>query len=821
MFKHDLTVALRRFARQRFHTVIGAAVLTLGLVCFVAANLFVGYVRSYDTHWANSERIYVVAERRNPSGFDLTRAFSTRSDAPIAEQLRLDAPELEAVARSHLVQRLVSAGERRSPLMIAYVEPQFTQIFDFSTIFGDGRDVIGEPRSALITPRGAERLFGDVDVVGRSIAIGAQQPVDVTIGGVLAELPNQSHLKFGSLFAEGFDLLVSWDVLETFDRPPVMGWGGGAIGTYVLLPADGSLPVAELDRRLATIAAERVPADASFLNIGLEARPVTAITQMAAQSQFQGYYGGREWVDIFAALRVAATAILAIACLNFVNLAFAQATSRALDVGTRKVLGATTRHIIGQDLLQTALVVLIALTLALPAVAALAELFTPQWSPTLQLPWREPGFIVFLGGTLLGVTVAAGLYPAFVLSRARRASASRIGTASDALVRLRTALVGLQFGTASALVVAAIVLLMQRSELHDALIGRFGDQYVGVFLDQSRPPDPDVIATELMRGPGIKGTTATNGVAFATQARRFRRSPDDTSAGVQVDFVYTGHDYFEAMQVPLVAGRAFARDRADDLLPTSNEQWAARQGRGASIVLDRAAARALGWPEPTAALGQAIYAPGNARYVIIGITERTPTSIRATGASGVSYVYAPAISHFRIVRIASDRIDAALAHIDEVVKSLSPGRPSYRQFFDQLFEGAYWTFELTNRVLTGLAVFALLISSIGLFGMAGYLADRRTREIGIRKVQGATPASILRLLLWDFSKPVVWANLVAWPVALIAIDRYLGLFAERVAITPLPFALALIATWLLACLAVGGCVWHAARLHPAEALRSE
>ncbi|HET7924219.1 MAG TPA: FtsX-like permease family protein, partial [Rhodanobacteraceae bacterium] len=129
------------------------------------------------------------------------------------------------------------------------------------------------------------------------------------------------------------------------------------------------------------------------------------------------------------------------------------------------------------------------------------------------------------------------------------------------------------------------------------------------------------------------------------------------------------------------------------------------------------------------------------------------------------------------------------------------------------------TFEIINRVLTGLAAFALLISGIGLFGMASYLAQRRTREIGIRKVQGATPAGILRLLLWDFSKPVVWANLAVWPLVVIALDRYLSLFAERVAITPLPFVLALAATWLLACLAVGACAWRAAKLHPAEALR--
>jgi putative ABC transport system permease protein len=285
-----------------------------------------------------------------------------------------------------------------------------------------------------------------------------------------------------------------------------------------------------------------------------------------------------------------------------------------------------------------------------------------------------------------------------------------------------------------------------------------------------------------------------------------------------VDWVHTGDEYFDVMEVPLVAGRALASDRADEV-PLTGEAWAARRGNPASIVLDRAAARALGWPEAAAAVDELVYGPGGAPHQIVGIVEPVPTSIRDGDTRGAAYVFSPSTANVRIVRIASDRTAAALVHIDATLKSVFPGQPPNRVFFDQLFEGNYRTFEIINRVLMGLAAFALLISGIGLFGMASYLASRRTREIGIRKVQGATPASIVRLLLWDLSKPVVWANLAAWPLALLAIDRYLSVFAERVAVTPLPFALTLTATWLLACVAVGVCAWRAAKLHPADALR--
>jgi putative ABC transport system permease protein len=819
MFKHDLTIALRRFARHRFHTAVGVLVLALGLVCFIAANLFVGYIRGYDRHWPDAERIYVVAERLRAAAYGITPSFDTASDAPIADLLRVEAPELAAVARLYGAQQLLSIEDRRVPFAVAYVEPEFTEIFELTTLVGDSRQALAMPGSAIVTRRGAERLFGATDVVGRSLTLAGTRPVDVTVRAVIADFPQQSHLRWSGMFSVGPDVFLSWDVLDTFPRSAPLNWGGRSMKTYVLLPANGELTKLELDRRLATIAAERVPVEWQFLNIDLESRPVSAVTALAAQNWFQGQWGGGLWVDVLAALRAAAAAILAIACLNFLNLAVAQGTGRALDVSTRKVLGAKTVHIVRQDLLHTGVLVALALAIALAAVLPLAKLFAAPWSLSLEIPWSEPRLFIFLGVTLCGVTVAAGLYPALVAARARRAAASSVHGARDALARVRTVLVGLQFAAASALVVGAIVLLMQRNELHEALVGRFADQYVSIFLPPSGPASREVLANELARGPGIVGTAGASQPPFYALPRRFSRAPDDTAPGVMIDWIHTGDRYFDVLQVPLVAGRVFTPDRSDEAGRTGEESEA-RRSSPRSIVLDRAAARALGWPDPAAAVGELVYGPGGAPHEVVGIVEPVPTSIRAGDTSGAAYVFSPSAANIRIVRIASDRVDAALTHIDETLKSLFPGQPPNRVFFDQLFEGYYRTFDIINRVLVGLAVFALLISGIGLFGIASYLASQRTREIGIRKVQGASPASILRLLLWDFSKPVVWANLAAWPLVLIALDGYLSVFAERVAITPLPFALALLATWLLACLAVGACAWRAAKLHPADALRN-
>jgi putative ABC transport system permease protein len=822
MLAHDLAVALRRLGRQRLHTAVGVLVLALGLVGFIGANLFVSYVRNYDRHFSAADRMYVVAERLRSSAFGYNaETFTTRSDPVVAEHLRLEAPELAAVARLYSAFRLVAVGDRRQPLMLGYVEPGFTSIFDLESLAGDMRNAVAAPRSAVITRRTAERLFGAVDVVGRTMTIVTQRPVDVAIAAVVEDPPEQSHFARG-LFSQGVEAFVSWDVLEPSDPPMFAGWGNLGVTTYVLLPEDGRLTVAELDRRLARIIAHHVPPEWQFLQIDLAAKPVSAIAAMTVQAEFQGGYGASiGWVDILAALKLAGALLLAVACINFVNLALAQASGRALDVSTRKVLGASTLQILRHDLLRTSVVVLSALALSLVAVVQLGRLLPPPWSSPFVPRWGDASHALFLGATFVGVTLAAGLYPAVLVSAAKRVAASHLGMPNDALARLRTGAVGLQFALASALAAAAIVLLMQRGELHDALVGRLADEYVGIVIPPGERVAPEVLTAALLRDPAVEGTTAISGAPFqGHQQRRFARGRDSASPEVTVNFALTDHDYFSVMDVPLLAGRLFDRDRADDVLPQSGVDWQARKGRPVSLIVDRTAARALGWAAPEDAVGQVVLGPNGGPHEIVGVVESVPMTVRDNRVEGNAFGLSPASAGFRLVRIARDRLESALNHVDAVLKTTFDGRAIQgRGFLDQWFEYAYRTFELTTRALIGLATLALLISAIGLFGVASYFVSERTREIGIRKCQGAAPADLVRLLLWDLSKPVVVANLLAWPFALLAVDRYLAVFSERVAITPLPFAIALVMTWLLACAAVAVCVLRAARVKPAEALR--
>ena len=430
---------------------------------------------------------------------------------------------------------------------------------------------------------------------------------------------------------------------------------------------------------------------------------------------------------------------------------------------------------------------------------------------------------MFLAVLFAGVTLLAGSYSALALARVRPMTALRLATMRVGSSGLRRLLVGSQFALASFLVVAVVVLFSQRADLRQTLLGRFADQYVFVWPGTSAGIDRDVLATELRKGTGIKGVTGFGFPPWQFQGSRprYSSSPGEDQPMLTTEYGAVGYDYFDVMDIPLLAGRVFARERNDE---TTYSPQAGPRSTPRVAVLDRIAARALGWANPADAIGKTIYEHGDPTTAteVIGVVDSVPIAIRDRGSDGIVYRLMPQRAAVTIIRVAKEEVKAATAHIDDVFKTLSPTRsPPSRMFLDQAFETAYYTFDLINRVFLALGAFAIAIAAVGLFGMASYMTSRRTREIGLRKTQGATSRQILELLLWDFSKPVLVANLLVWPFALFAAERYLDSFAQRMTLGPWPFFVALLATLLVAFGAVVGRVLRASRLRPTEALRED
>jgi putative ABC transport system permease protein len=419
-----------------------------------------------------------------------------------------------------------------------------------------------------------------------------------------------------------------------------------------------------------------------------------------------------------------------------------------------------------------------------------------------------------------------GAYPALVLSRVRPIEALRLGRVRLGPRFASTLLVGAQFAAASFLLIAVIVMYSQSAALARTGLGSTRDQHL--VINNFRPVtgiDGDLLRTELERIPQVTGVTAMSSAPWSDNVNLnlFARSPDETTS-LQTAFQNNvGYDFFATLDIPVIAGRAFDRDR-NDLAPDGPP---APNAPPINLVIDRILAQQLGFRSPEEAVDQTIYFPagldGEGRqFRVIGVVESRPLALRGFGATSNAYTLrAGTAMQNVIVRLSADDVAGGVAAVEAVWRRLAPQAPFQRRFMDELFEENFATYARVNLVFVGLAAFAFLISVIGLFGMAIQVAGRRTHEIGVRKSVGARKMQIVRMLLRDFSKPVVIANLIAWPLGYIAAQAYLSVFIQRISVTPVPFVASLAIVVAIAWIAVASQAFRAARANPATVLRFE
>lgn len=818
MLGHYITIALRSFARQTLHALLAIASLALGLACFVAAYVAITYIGSGESHFPKAERTYAIYQgMRYPNGTEVS--LLPLSALALAEALRSDLPQLDSVARARFTSSTVAAGDKRVGQSILAVDREFLEIFDLEFVAGNAAGAL-QHGTAVATESTALELFGTRDIVGRTIEVG--NGIELTVSGVIAPPAPPTHLG-NSYLRGGLQWLVPMDVntelFPAMQRNPQ--WSAGFPNfTYALLPADGSFTARDLNAALATLGDRHVPKD--FGTIELEARHVSRL----AIDFFQSIALQRtaNVMSVPAMLLALGSLALGIAVLNFVTLTTGQTVRRAREVGVRKVLGATPVRIACQHVVETLVTVSAAFAVALALVGAAAVLLQRRSIAIdfASLPWGE--LAAFALVLIAGVTLLASAYPALVLSRARTMHALALGILRGGSRLVRAALVGTQFAAAGLLLLAVIVMYAQHAQLERNALPRTDDAFMTVYANFSATGvSYDTFAAELERSPHVAGMTGTGVLPWSVTigaGPMYARSKDAAVETVALQSRAVGYDYFETLAMEVVAGRSFARDRQDAVLATSPGEPPKAPTAPIRVVLDRDAVARFGWSDPRDAIGQMLYS-GAARageFEIIGVVESLPLTLAANG-EGFLYQLAPSVTSGVIVRLARDSIAAGVADVEAAWSRLAPGAPLRHFFLDEGFRGAYQMFATVNRLFVALAAFVLFLASAGLFGIASYRVRSRLREIGVRKIVGATRAQILRLMLWDFAKPVLIANLLVWPLGFVAMQMYLAMFAQRIALTPLPFALSLGAVLAIAWLAAGIHVAAAARVQPAAVLR--
>jgi putative ABC transport system permease protein len=592
-------------------------------------------------------------------------------------------------------------------------------------------------------------------------------------------------------------------------------WMGASVRTYVLAAQSG-FSEASFNERLAAVVSRVVPSD---LKASYTVSPLTELALVVTNTLL-----GRidePSVPNNVILIIIGGVIVALACVNYANLATAQVGSRVKEAGLRKAVGARTRQLLLQHLTETSLKVLAAFVLAfilvllpVPVLTALLGFNIASFLFSLSVFW------ISLAIALISVVLVCGLYPALLMARVSTASAARSNLSPQDRQLGRNVLVGFQFAVVSILLILSLVVIAENRVLRETGPQASADPMIVISNDMQEAAVPmDVLRAELLRTPGIKAVTTmqTPPWGLATMAAPVQFTPEG-----RVSFVLkqgVGEGFFEALDIKLLAGRVFSPERdqglgADPMAFVSD-----------NVVIDRKLAGELA-NAPADAVGKTLYVANLADRskppqprTVIGVVENASLKLVSGPAlQATVYGFDPSRARFPVIRLESP---AHAKAVDEVWSKLAPTVALKRQFAEEIFDTSFSYFNAVGSVILGLAGFAFLIAIIGMLAIATHTMNRRRREIGIRKTLGSTVSQVLRLMLWTFSKPVVIASIIAWPLAFFASRLYLSMFVTRAALTPVPFVIGFVIVLGMTWVAVGRQAYAAARLNAADVLHYE
>ncbi len=822
MFAHHLIAAFRTLRRFKASSLVSVLGLAVGLACFIAAYGAVIYLTNGDRQLKNIDRIFLIegrAFRNDPVGGYDTGFFPYGPNwAGAAEELRAEFPDLSAIAIfSPLPGMPLGVGGRKDFADAAWADPAFLEMFELPFIRSDSANPLSRSREAVLTADAALRLFGTTAVLGRVLTLDGA--LDVTIGGVLRSFPRTSFFRTPTSpgFADtafGFELLISRatyrDLQAALKRPA--SFGGPYI--YAMLPGSSALTVGAFNARLRGLS-HRLGHDSPIQQWEYRAVPVAGLRLEALERTLFNLHPG---VPLVAVVMGLAGAVLGTACFNYAILALAQSLARSREIGIRAVLGAGRLDTAVQHLTEAVLKTGLAALIAFAMLAAFAlALDAHTGLDLLGTVATSARFWVCTVSVSLAVTLVSGLYPAVHLASLHPVRALRAGHALATPRTVSSTVIGAQFALAGLLLTALAVVQRENTGLRktglpasasETLILGPGWSASGASLETWR--------RALADHPAIESVAAISRTPWSESLGNGEflvAHPGATRVEAVITLV--SPDFRAALGMRLLAGRAFD-------LPA--ERTAAND-----IVINRALAAALGFASPQAAIGQILYEeppdqPVSGTVRIAGVIENEPLRILSLFGQR-AYLYRLMTPQQQrgsslIVRVSGRALPQALAAIDGAWRQLA-NMPIEREFMDDFFERAYRSYAGIGLALTVLAGVGCLVAMMGVFGVALFVAERRTHEIGVRKAIGARPGQILSMLLVEFSKPVVIANLCIWPVAYVAARAYLNLFAERVPLSPLPFVGSLVLALLLAYFAVGGQALRAARTRPATVLQHE
>ena len=804
MIRNYLKIALRNLQNQKLYTSLNILGLGIGIASCLLILLYVSHEFSYDTFHSKADRIYRVSLNGKIADQEI---FTTNTTPPLAFTVVDEFPEVENAVRLYThAEEVIRYGEMViSEKKVYFADSTFFDVFSFPLLQGDPATALTEPNSLVLTEEVARKYFGEEPALGKTLLVDTKK-IPHIVTGIVEDVPDNAHFHF--------NMLRSMSTLE-YSRSD--GWFNNSFITYLLLHEGASAEA--VDEKLAGLVEKYVgPEVQQFMGLSLEAfmaqgnkygyflQPLLDIHLYSELSHELEPNGDITYVYIFLAI---AFFIILLACINFMNLATARSANRAKEVGVRKTLGSLRRHLVRQFLTESVMMSIIATLLALGAALLLLKPFNQMAGKEISIAlFAEPWFMLSLLALTLLVGVIAGSYPAFYLSSFRPVEVLKgklkAGVKSSGI---RNALVVFQFFISITLIICTLLVYQQLEYTRSKNLG-FEKENVLVVSGIHRLPEgqQEAMKQELISQSQVVNASISNNVPPGVNNTTIFRKKG-TEEDILISTYHVDHEHLPTMEIELLQGRNFSRD-----FPTDT----------AAVLLNEAAVQAFGFDEP---LNEDImYFGGDygmtQPFKVIGVykdfnfeslrnTIRPLALMLSTDGTNMS------------VRMAAGDPTTTLATVEQSWNRYAPDEPFQYTFLDEDFDALFRAEQRLGQVFSVFTGFAILVACLGLLGLAAFMAEQRTKEIGIRKVMGASVSSVILLLSKDFTKLVIISFLLAVPLAWYIMHQWLSGFAFRIEIGPGIFVLAGASALLIAWLTVSWQSARAATANPVKSLRSE
>ncbi|MDB5144637.1 MAG: FtsX-like permease family protein [Mucilaginibacter sp.] len=810
MIKNYFKIAVRQLLKQKMYSAIKIGGFALSIAACLLIALYIRNELSFDKSYPDTDQIYrVIGEYKDVDIHEKGVDFP----APMAIVIKSDYPEVEKTGRlmpnslfwgagSNELKR-ADAADNTHEDGFAYADQSLLDILKLPMVYGDPRHALSEPLTMVISKEKADKYFPGQNPVGKVMYLNNNKEKPYRIGAVMQNLPETSHLHYNFLITlKGVEF---WNGEQTT-------WGASNYSNYLLLKKGTN--IAQFEKKLTTgilkdyiipdmVKGGNKSASTIANKASLHLQKISDINLRSYDIHDNMSHGDIRFIWLFGAV---AGFILIIACINFINLSTAKSANRAKEVGLRKVVGSQRSGLIAQFLTESMLFSFLSFALGLILAAVLLPYFNVLASKTLTMPWQAWWLVPTILVSAVVIGIIAGIYPAFYLSSFKPIEVLKGKlTAGSKSSILRNGLVIFQFTTSIILIISTFIIYNQMNFILNKKVGFEKDQVVMIQGTNTLDNQVTSFKNELLKIQSVKSVSISDFLPVTGTKRNgntfFNEGKTKEDVGIGAQYWDIDADYIKTMGMKLVAGRNFNPGMKTD---------------SQAVIINQTLARKLNLKNP---IGKRITNYG-APMLVVGVVQDFNFESMRDGIDGMVFHLGNSPSIVS-VKVKTSDMKKALADITATWKNFSPNQPIRYSFMDERFANMYADVQRMGHIFTSFAILAIIVACLGLFALAAFMAEQRGREIGIRKVLGASTANITRLLSFDFIKLVFIAIVIASPIAWWAMTKWLQDFSYRISIGWEIFALAGVVAIVIALFTVSFQSIKAAIANPIDSLRSE